>query len=61
MQPWTIRFPDEVFDWIRTRAAELTIQEKRHVSMNAFVVDTFTRLMEEDLKRKKKKGGKAKT
>ena len=58
MQPWTIRFPDEVFDWIRTRAAELTIQEKRNVSMNAFVVDTLARLMEEDLKRKKKKGGK---
>lgn len=58
MQPWTIRFPEKLFDWIRTRAAEQTIQEKRNVSMNSFVVDTLAKLMEEDLKRKKKKGGK---
>ena len=58
MQPWTIRFPEELFDWIPTRAAEQTIQEKRNVSMNSFVVDTLAKLMEEDLKRKKKRGGK---
>ena len=58
MQAWTIRFPDELFEWIRVRAAERTIQEKRNVSMNALVVQTLTKAMKEDMKRKEKKGGK---
>ena len=58
MQAWTIRFPDELFEWIRVRAAERTIQEKRNVSMNALVVETLTKAMKEDMKRKEKKGGK---
>jgi len=58
VKPWLIRFPEELFDWIRVRAAERTIQEKRNVSMNALVVDTLTKAMKEDMKRKEKKGGK---
>jgi hypothetical protein len=58
LQAWTIRFPDELFDWIRTRAAERTIKEKRNVSMNALVVETLAKAMKEDLKRKEKKEGK---
>ena len=54
MQAWTIRFPDELFDWIRVKAAERTIQEKRNVSMNALVVETLTKAMKEDTRRKKK-------
>jgi len=31
VKPWLIRFPEELFDWIRVRAAERTIQEKHNV------------------------------
>jgi plasmid stability protein len=55
LQAWTIRFPDELFEWIRVRAAERTIAEKRSVSMNALVVDVLTKAMEQDRKRKGKK------
>jgi tRNA isopentenyl-2-thiomethyl-A-37 hydroxylase MiaE len=55
LQAWTIRFPNELFDWIRVRAAERTILEKRNVSMNALVVETLAKAMKEDLKRKEKK------
>ena len=55
MQAWTIRFPDELFEWIRVRAAERTIEKKRSVSMNALVVDILTRAMELDRKKKEKK------
>jgi hypothetical protein len=50
-----IRFPEELFEWIRVRAAERTIEEKRNVSMNALVVDILTKTMERDRKKKEKK------
>jgi hypothetical protein len=56
LKAWTIRFPDELFDWIRVKAAERSIQEKRNVSMNALVVETLTKAMKEDMRRKKKGG-----
>ena len=55
MQAWTIRFPEELFEWIRVRAAERTIEEKRNVSMNALVVEILTKAMEQDRKKKEKK------
>lgn len=55
MKPWLIRFPEELFEWIRVRAAERTIEEKRNVSMNALVVDILTKTMERDRKKKEKK------
>jgi hypothetical protein len=58
VKPWLIRFPDELFEWIRVTAAERTIQEKRNVSMNALVIDTLTKAMKGEIKRKQKKGGK---
>jgi hypothetical protein len=55
VKPWLIRFPDELVDWIRVRAAERTIREKQNVSMNTVVVETLTKAMKEDLKRKEKR------
>ena len=44
--------PEEVFDWLREKAARETIRRKNSVSMNGFVVETLIRLMKAD-----KKGG----
>jgi hypothetical protein len=50
-----IRFPEKLFEWIRVRAAERTIEEKRNVSMNALVVDILNKAMEQDRKKKERK------
>ena len=45
--------PEEVFDWLREKAARETISRKRSVSMNAMAVDILMKAMRAD----KKKGG----
>jgi hypothetical protein len=54
MNPWTIRLPDEVYLWIREKAAMETIRTKERVSMNTLGVEILTKAMKAD----KKKGGK---
>jgi hypothetical protein len=53
LKPWTIRIPEEVYDWIREKAAKETIKRKMIVSMNTVAVETLTKAMRAD----KKKGG----
>jgi hypothetical protein len=54
LKQWTIRMPEEVFDWLREKAARETINRKRSVSMNAMAVQILTKAMRSD----KKKGGR---
>lgn len=54
LKQWTIRMPQEVFDWLREKAARETINRKRSVSMNAMAVDILLKAMRSD---KKKSGG----
>ena len=48
MKPWTIRIPEEVFDWIREKAARETIRQKKSVSMNALAVEILSKAMKAD-------------
>ena len=50
MKPWTIRIPEEVYDWIREKAARETIKQKKNVSMNTVAVETLTKAMKADKK-----------
>ena len=54
MKPWTVRMPDEVLEWIRERAAMESIKRKKNVSMNSYIVEVLTKLMEKD-----RKGGRS--
>jgi uncharacterized protein (DUF2336 family) len=54
LKSWTIRIPQEVFDWIREKAAKETIVRKQSVSMNALAGEILKKAMEAD----RKKGGK---
>ena len=54
MKPWTIRIPEEIYFWIREKAARETINRQDRVSMNTLAVEIFTKAMEAD----KQKGGK---
>jgi hypothetical protein len=51
LKQWTIRMPEEVFDWLREKAARETINRKRSVSMNAMAVQILTKAMRADRKK----------
>ena len=53
MKTWTIRMPEEVFNWIREKAARETIRRSARVSMNALAVEILTKAVKAD----KRKGG----
>ena len=53
MKAWTVRMPEELFEWIMEKAARETIARKKKVSMNALTVDILLKAMRTD---KKKKG-----
>lgn len=42
MKQWTIRMPEELFEWLRDKAAMETIAQKTRVSMNALVVQILS-------------------
>ena len=54
MKAWTVRMPEELFEWIMEKAARETIRRKKRVSMNALAVDLLMKAMKSD----KKKGGR---
>ena len=54
MKAWTVRMPEDLFEWIMEKAARETIARKKRVSMNALTVDILLKAMRAD----KKKGGK---
>ena len=51
MKAWTIRIPDEVLDWVREKAANETIKQKKSISMNTVAIETLTKAMKADKKR----------
>ncbi len=53
MYPWTIRIPEELYDWIREKAARETIKQKKRVSMNTLAMEILLQAMNND----RKKGG----
>ena len=53
MKPWTVRIPEELYDWLREKAARETIRKGERVSMNTLAIEIFTKAMKAD----KKKGG----
>ena len=54
MKQWTIRMPEELFEWIMEKAARETIARKKRVSMNALTVEILMKAMRAD----RKKGGR---
>lgn len=53
MRAISIRMPEEILDWLREKAAMETIKQKKHFSINSYVVDLIKRQMESE----RKKGG----
>ena len=53
MKQWTIRMPEEVFDWLREKAARETIKRKMNVSMNGLAVEILSKAVKAD----REKGG----
>lgn len=48
MKQWTIRMPEDLFDWLRDKAAKETIAQKARISMNALVVKILSDAREKD-------------
>ena len=51
MKAWTVRMPEELFEWIMEKAAKETIARKKKVSMNALTVDILMKAMRADKKK----------
>lgn len=45
MKSVSIRFPEEMVEWLRTKAAEETIKRRGKVSINSYVVELVKREM----------------
>ena len=54
MKAWTLRMPEEVYEWLLEKAARETIKRKKKVAMNALTVDILMKAMRAD----RKNGGK---
>lgn len=50
--PWVLRLPEDVDRWLRRKAAEETISQNKHVSMNSLAVKILQKAMEEEQQRK---------
>ena len=48
MKSWTIRLPEEVYDWVREKAAMESIRLKKNKSMNSIAVEILSEAMERD-------------
>ena len=53
LKAWSLRLPDELYEWLIQKAGEETARRKKRVSMNALTVDILMKAMRAD----KKKGG----
>ena len=53
MYPWTIRIPEELYAWLREKAARETIKQKKRVSMNTLAMEILLEAMNSD----REKGG----
>lgn len=54
MQGWSLRVPEEIYNWLREKAARETIERGERVSMNTVAVEIFQKAMGTD----RKKGGR---
>ena len=50
MKPWTIRIPEDLYDWVREKAARETIKRKKQVSMNTLAMEILMKAMKDDRK-----------
>ena len=53
MKMWTLRMPEELYEWLIEKAGRETTNRKKRVSMNGLVVEILTKAMKAD---KKKRG-----
>jgi len=53
MKAVAIRFPEEMHEWLRRKAASETIKRNARVSMNSYVLELVTRDMEADARKEK--------
>jgi hypothetical protein len=53
LKSWSLRIPEQVYDWVRAKAARETIRQNKFVSMNRLAVEILAKAMEAD----KKEGG----
>jgi len=51
---WNLRVPEDIYNWVREKAARETIERGERISMNALAVEILTKAMNAD----RKKGGK---
>jgi hypothetical protein len=51
MKAITIRMPEEILDWLREKAALETIKQKKHFSINSYIVGVLGHEMELDRKK----------
>ena len=52
MKPWTVRIPEELYDWLREKAARETIKRNTRVSMNSLAMEILLKAMKADKKKK---------
>ena len=53
LKAWTLRMPEELYEWLLEKAARETIKRKQKVAMNSLAIEILTKAMKDD----KKKGG----
>ena len=53
LKMWTLRMPEEVYEWLMEKAARETIRRKQKVSMNGLTVEILTRAMKADKKKRR--------
>ena len=51
MKAWTLRMPEELYEWLLEKAARETIKRKRKVAMNSLAVDILMKAMRADRKK----------
>ena len=51
MKSVAIRFPEEMLEWVRRKAASETIKRNARVSINSYVLELVKREMEADQKK----------
>ncbi len=44
----TLRFPDEMLDWLRRRAASETIRRNARVSINSYLLELIKKEMDKE-------------
>ena len=51
LKVWSLRMPDELYEWLIQKAGEETAKRKKRVSMNGLTVDILMKAMRADRKK----------